>query len=168
MEEKWYAVRTFPGYEYKVQDKLLKKVEKEKLGNVISETYIPVYKNYIFVRKNLKLREELIYPGYVFIKMNLTNEVMYFVRGIQYVIGYAGTSENKKFPDPVSQSEVDQMIIESQKFTLALEVGDNTKINDGFETKTGKVQTIDPKTEKIDVQIDGEIKTYNFNQIEKM
>lgn len=167
MEKKWYAIRTFPGYEYKVQEKLIKKVEKENLNKVITQTYIPTYKNYVFIRKNLKLREELIYPGYIFIEMTMTNETMYFVRGIQYVIGYAGKSENKKFPDPVFEKEVEQMRLESKRVNIVIEIGNNVKINDGFNVVNGKVKKINVEKEELDVNIEGTIGTYKFTQVEK-
>lgn len=168
MEKNWYVIRTFPGYESKVQEKLMKKVKKEEMDNSIVETYIPTRKKYIFVRKKLKLKEELIHPGYIFIKMMMTNETMYFVRGIQYVTGYAGKNENKKFPDHATEEEINRMKVQSQEVEVGLKIGDKIIINDGFDKHECEVKNIDTFTEHITVNLDGEDKKYSFDNIEKI
>ncbi len=68
MAKEWYAVRTFNGYEQKVIDNLKKQIENEGMSNLITDIYLPVIKRYTFVRSKLKMKEELLFPGYILSK----------------------------------------------------------------------------------------------------
>ncbi len=165
MNLEWYGVKTFPGYEHKVQEKLVKLIQKEGLENQITDTFIPTYKNYTFVRKEIKLKEELVFPGYVFIKMNLTNELMYTVRGVQYIIGYAGTNEQKQKPDILTEEEIQKMISDSQKLTTTIEEGTNVLFTDGFNEEEVTIKTIDLYKETITTT---DQRTIHFDNIKKI
>ena len=165
--KEWYGVKTFPGYEYKVQEKLNKLMQKDKLNN-ISDVFIPTYKNYTFVRRVIKLKEELVYPGYVFIKMNLTNEVMYSVRGVQYILGYAGTNELKKKPDIITEAEIAKMEKGSQEITTSLKKGDTIIVIDGMNEYETDIISIDPYTASLEVKIDSKLKEFSFDNINKI
>lgn len=168
MEKKWYAVRTFPGYEFKVKEKLEKKIEKEGKQTSITEVFVPSHKNFIFVRKKLKEKEELIYPGYVFVQMVMNNENMYFVRGIQYVTGYVGKNENNQFPDNVEDFEVEHMRKQSELIDCVLKPGDPIRINDGFEEFDTIIKDLLLETRQVLVDnYNGDEMIYNFEQIEK-
>ncbi len=161
----WYGVKTFPGYEHKVQEKLNKLIEKEGLESQITDTFIPTYKNYTFVRKEIRLKEELIFPGYVFIKMNLTNELMYTVRGVQYIIGYAGTNEQKQKPDILTEEEVQKMVLDSQKLSTSIEEGTNVLYIDGFNEEEVTIKSIDLNNKTITTTND---KIINFDNVKKI
>ncbi len=166
--KEWYGIRTFPGYEHKVAENIKKLIKKDSLENSIDEVFIPTYKNYTFVRKIIKKKEELIYPGYVFVKMNLTNEIMYSVRGVQYVLGYAGTNELKKKPDYITKEEMQQMIKDSDRALTTLKEGDNVLLLDGLNEYEVKIKSVDPYTETMEVIKDGELIKVNFEKINKI
>ncbi len=147
--KQWYGVRTFPGYEQKVKSGIEKLIEKNDLQEQVTDIFIPTYKKYTFVRKDIKLKEELVFPGYVFVKMNLTNENMYSVRGVQYIVGYAGTNELKKKPDPITDEEINKMIKTSEKLLTDLEVGQEVAIDNYGEKELAKIQDINLEEEVI-------------------
>ncbi len=164
----WYGVRTFPGYEHKVEEKLKKLIEKDSLENSIEDICIPTYKNYTFVRRVLKRKEELVYPGYVFIKMNLTNELMYSVRGVQYILGYAGTNEMKKKPDVITDDEMEKMMLDSEKRTSTLEIGDRVIASDGFTEYEVEIRELDLIKETLKAEINGKVEEFAFDKILKI
>lgn len=169
-KQEWYAVRTFPGYEQKVSEKLNKQIVIEKKDNVISQVYIPIRKRYVFVRNRLKLKEELLFPGYLFVKMEFNEDTFYFVRGIQYVTGYAGISSMKQIPKPMKDSEYDTMVVEVQKIEVDLEKGDLVLIvhHDLYDGEVASVRSYNAEKNTVDVQLpNGAIVTVGFTQIEQ-
>ncbi len=174
MAQEWYGVRTFNGYEQKVIDSLKRQIEKEGMGSLISEIYLPSVKRYTFVRSKLKQKEELLFPGYFFVKMEMTNETLFFVRGVQYVTGYAGISSMKERPTSMEVAEIERMVEETEKILVDIEIGQEIKIvnHDLYEGEIVKVKEIDAANEKMTVSLDeilGEeqIETISFLQVEK-
>lgn len=174
MAKRWYGVRTFNGYEQKVIDSLEKQIEKENMGNLITEVYLPIINRYSFVRSKLKLKEELLFPGYFFVKMDLTNETMFFVRGVQYVTGYAGISSMKERPSALEDEEVEHMKLETQKIKIDIEIGSKIKIvnHDLYSEQIVIVKEIYAEKQEVLVSLDeilGDEKTeiISFLQIEK-
>lgn len=166
--KQWYGVRTFPGYEHKVEEKLKKLIEKDGLENSIEDIYIPAYKNYTFVRRVLKRKEELVYPGYVFIKMNLTNEIMYSVRGVQYILGYAGTNEMKKKPDVITEAEMQKMMQDGEKRTSTLEIGDKVIAVVGLNEYEVEILELDLIRETLKAEINNQVEEFKFENILKV
>lgn len=169
-KQEWYAVRTFPSYENKVAEKLKKQISIEGKESVISQIYIPVRKRFVFVRGYLKLKEELLFPGYMFVKMEFTDDTFYFVRGIQYVTGYAGISSMKQIPKPMKDAEYDTMVEEVEKIEIDLEPGDIVTIvnHDLYEGEIVRVKSIDTNTCKMDVMINENLDTtVDFMQVMK-
>lgn len=169
-KQEWYAVRTFPSYEHKVAEKLKKQIVIEGKESVISQVEIPMRKRYVFVRGHLKLKEELLFPGYMFVKMEFTDDTFYFVRGIQYVTGYAGISSMKQIPKPMKDSEYDTMALEVEKIEIDLEPGDYITIvnHDLYEDELVRVKSIDTANCKMDVMLPNEmVVTVDFMQVQK-
>lgn len=174
MDKQWYGVRTFNGYEQKVIDSLNRQIEKENMGNLIEPPYLPTVKRYTFVRGKLKLKEELLFPGYFFVKMEMTNETLFFVRGVQYVTGYAGISSMKERPTAMEEFEIDRMIEETSKIRMDLEIGDEVKLvnHELYEGQIVKIVAMNPEQQTMTVSLeaiigDGEIVEINFTQVEK-
>ncbi len=175
MAKEWYAVRTFNGYEQKVIDNLKKQIENEGMGNLITDIYLPVIKRYSFVRNKLKMKEELLFPGYIFVKMDMSNETVFFVRGVQYVTGYAGISSMKERPEPMEHGEVERMQEETKKIQVDLNVGDFVRIvnHEMYENQELKIHEIHAEKEEIEVELgsilgdDQGTEMISFLQIEK-
>lgn len=175
MEKKWFGVRTFNGYEQKVIDSLKTQIEKENMGNLIGEIYLPTVQEYSFVRNVLKKKERLLYPGYIFVNMENTNETIFFVRGIQYVTGYAGIASMKERPMPMDDDEIMHMKMETQKIAVDLNPGDSVIVDghDLYNDQELKVVSINPEKEELELELkallgeDTTTEIFKFDQVKK-
>ena len=163
--KEWYGVRTFPGYETKVKEGLEKLIKKDDLSEQITDIFIPTYKRYTFVRNDIKLKEELVFPGYIFLKMNLTNELMYSVRGVQYITGYAGTRKNNKELDPITEEEIQVMVENTAVIESDLNNGQNVYVAD-FSGEKERVTIKEVDTLKKEI-LTKQGKIYSFKEISK-
>lgn len=173
--KQWFGVRTFNGYEQKVIDGLKQQIKEQKMESYIDEIILPKSEEYTFVRNVLKKKEKLLYPGYIFVKMENTNELIFFVRGIQYVTGYAGISSMKEIPSPMEDSEIEHLKEEMQKIKVDLNVGDFVKVS-GHELYDGqslKIININPEKEELELELksllgdDERSEIFKFDQIVK-
>ena len=137
---RWYIAHTYSGYENKVKASLEKIVENRSLSHLIYDIRVPV--QIIIEKKGDKEVEveEKIFPGYVLVKMTMTDESWHAVRNIRGVTGFVGPGSR---PTPLTEAEVEALNIEEKKVKAAFAVGDNVVISDGlFEGYTGTVQAI--------------------------
>ena len=148
---RWYVAHTYTGYENKVKANIEKTVENRGLEHLIYDVRIPVETT---IEKNgdeEKVIENKIMPGYVLVKMTMTDESWHAVRNISGVTGFVGPGSR---PTPLSEQEVEDLAIEERKVQSAFAVGDNVKIIDGlFEGYTGTVQTISEDLKTVTVLV---------------
>ena len=148
---RWYVAHTYSGYENKVKTNLEKIVENRSLSHLIYDVRIPV--RTVIERKGDKEVEveEKIFPGYVLVKMTMTEESWHAVRNITGVTGFVGPGSR---PTPLTEAEVDALNIETKRVELSVKVGDNVVVNDGlFEGYSGVVQSVSDDLKKITVLI---------------
>lgn len=151
-EFKWYVAHTYSGYENKVKDSIEKTVENRGLGDLIGDVRIPmeeaVEENESGVKKTVSRK---IYPGYVFIKMKMTDESWYVVRNTRGCTGFVGPGSK---PVPLSDGEVERLGVEEAKADLQISVGDTVRIADGsMEGFMGEVLEINHEKRKISVMV---------------
>ena len=151
-EFKWYVAHTYSGYENKVKDSIEKTVENRGLSNLIGEVVIPMEET---VEENDKGEKKTvlrkIYPGYVFIKMLMTDESWYIVRNTRGCTGFVGPGSK---PVPLSDAEVERMGVETAVVDLGIEVGDTVRITEGsMEGFMGEVLEINNEKRKISVMV---------------
>ena len=109
-EAKWYVVHTYSGYENKVASNLEKTVENHSLQNLIFEIRVPTEKvTEVAANGKTKEVERKIFPGYVIVKMILTDESWYAVRNIRGCTGFVGPSSK---PIPLTDEEVERLGVE--------------------------------------------------------
>ncbi len=150
MEEAlWYVVHTYSGYENKVKSSLEKIVESRKMENVICDLRIPT-EIVVEVKENeRKETERKLFPGYVLIKMVLTDETWYIVRNIRGVTGFVGPNSR---PVPLTEKEVDDLGVEKKILNISYQVGDEVKILDGpLDGFVGIVEEIDMTKKQVKV-----------------
>ena len=147
----WYVVHTYSGYENKVATILEKMVENRRLQEFIEEIKIPTEK-VIEVKDNKRKEiERKIFPGYVLVKMTLTDESWYVVRNTRGVTGFVGTTTK---PIPLTQEEVDRLGVETKEIIIDYVVGDNVKIIEGpLAGFVGTVEEIDTEKQKVKVKV---------------
>lgn len=126
---KWYVVHTYSGYENKVASSIEKAVENRKLHDLIPAVNIPVEKVTEVVNGKAREIERKLFPGYVLVKMILTDETWYLVRNTRGCTGFVGPNSNK--PLPLSDAEVEAMGVEKHEIEVNYSLGDSVRIIDG-------------------------------------
>jgi transcription termination/antitermination protein NusG len=148
-DAKWYVVHTYSGYENKVASNLEKTVENRQLHDLIQEIRVPT--ETVTEIKDNKRRdvERKIFPGYVLVKMILTDESWYVVRNIRGCTGFVGPSSK---PIPLTDEEVARLGVEQKEIEVSYKVGDSVHIIDGpLEGFVGTVEEVDVDKNRVRV-----------------
>ncbi|MEF9865705.1 MAG: transcription termination/antitermination protein NusG [Oscillospiraceae bacterium] len=148
---RWYVVHTYSGYENKVSQNLETIVENRRLQDLICEVKVPV--EIVPDIKDGKEREieRKLFPGYVLVKMVMTDESWYIVRNTRGVTGFVGSTTK---PIPLSDEEVDKLGVDVRTAQLDYAVGDNVQVIDGpLEGFIGIVEEIDTAAQKVKVKV---------------
>lgn len=148
----WYVVHTYSGYENKVKDTLMQIVENRQLQDYIQQIDVPVENQVEIKDGKRKTVQRKLYPGYVLIKMRLTDEIWYIVRNTRGVTGFVGTSSN---PVPLSEEELAAMGLEGEVIAVTdYSVGDNVRVINGpFESFVGTVTEVNLFKKKVTVML---------------
>ena len=142
----WYVVHTYSGYENKVKDNLEKAVENNGMQNLIQEVVVPT-EEVVEIRNGKRVTtQHKTFPGYVLVRMIITNESWYVVRNTR-------GAESK--PIPLTAQELDNMLNCSTGATkLNLAVGEEVRIKSGpLENFTGEIEEIDAVKQKVRVKV---------------
>ena len=147
----WYVVHTYSGYENTVKATIEKYVENRGLQDLIHEISIPLETVTEITDNGPKEVERKVFPGYVLVKMVMTDECWHIVRNIRGVTGFLG-SGNK--PIPLSESDIAALGVEKREIVVGYEVGDSVKITDGaLESFLGTVEEVDLDRSKVRVVV---------------
>lgn len=151
-EAKWYVVHTYSGYENKVASNLEKTVENRQMQELIQEIRVPTEMvTEITEDGRRKDVERKIFPGYVIVKMVMTDESWYAVRNIRGCTGFVGPSSK---PVPLTDEEVANLGIDKREFEVSYQVGDSVNIVDGpLEGFVGVVEELDPEKNRVRVTV---------------
>ena len=159
--KQWYIVHTYSGFEAKVKESLKQRVEALGLADMIEEILIPT-EEVVEVREGKKTRStRKFFPGYVLVKMAMSDQAWHAVKNTPKVTGFVGTG-NK--PVPLSNEEVQRIVnqisvaAEKPKPKLEYHIGETVRIVDGpFSNFTGEVDEVneDRSTLKVMVTIFG-------------
>jgi len=150
-EAKWYVVHTYSGYENSVKATIDKTIETRQLQDVILEVNIPMETVTEMTDKGPKTYDRKVFPGYVLVKMVMSDESWYIVRNVRGVTGFVG--EGTK-PTPLTEKEVLQLGVEKHEVVVAFQVGDTVRITDGPLTSfNGKVEAIDIEKNSVRVVV---------------
>lgn len=148
---KWYVVHTFSGYENKVASNILTVVENHNLHHLIQEVKVPTETVTEIKDNKTKEVERKIFPGYVLIKMVMTDESWYVVRNTRGCTGFVGP-ESK--PIPLTEAEVAALGVEKNIVEVNYAVGDMVNVIEGpLEGFSGVVESIDTAKNNVRVTI---------------
>jgi transcriptional antiterminator NusG len=174
--KQWYIVHTYSGFEAKVKESLRQRAEALGMGDVIEEVLIPT-EEVVEVREGKKTKStRKFFPGYVLVRMEMSDEAWHVVKNTPRVTGFVGTGNR---PVPLSDEEVDRIIrqvsvaAKKPKPKLEYRIGETVKIMEGpFSNFTGQVEEIneDRSTLKVMVTIFGRATPVElgFLQVEKV
>lgn len=145
---KWYVVHTYSGYENTVAASIMKAAENRQMQDLIQEVNIPEETVVEHTDAGDKEVKRKVFPGYVLVKMILTNESWHLVRNSRGCTGFVGStgSDGKLEPVPLTEQELLDLGVERREIKVGFELGDTVKINDGpFEGFLGTVDELDPE-----------------------
>ena len=148
---KWYVVHTYSGYENTVMATIEKTVETRQLQDIIQQVSIPMETVTEVTEKGPKTYDRKVFPGYVLVKMVMTDETWHLVRNVRGATGFVG-SGNKAIP--LTDDEIAALGVEKREIVVGYEVGDSVKITDGaLESFLGTVEEIDLDRSKVRVVV---------------
>ena len=140
-DARWYVVHTYSGYENAVATTIEKAAENRKMKDRILEVSIPMETVTEITDSGTKTVEKKVFPGYVLVKMVMTDESWHIVRNVRGVTGFVGTATK---PIPLTDEEIAQLGVEKVKVVVSYAIGDNVKIIDGpLEGFVGVVDELD-------------------------
>ena len=151
MNPRWYVVHTYSGYENKVKTDLEKTIKNRELEEYFFDIIVPMEEQIEIKDGKRKTNIKKVFPGYVLIKMIVTEETWYIVRNTRGVTGFVGSGTD---PIPLTDSEIRNMGFEQIPVTVDYDVNDNVQVMNGaFEGFVGTVQEINKEKHKVKVLV---------------
>jgi len=172
---KWYIVHAYSNFEKKVAESIREQARQHGLDESFSEILVPT-EDVVEVRRGRKVNaERKFFPGYVLVKMDLSDEAYHLVKNTPKVTGFLGSGSK---PMPVSEREVARIIgaieegVERPKSTIRFDIGEIVRVTDGpFASFSGTVEQVDEERERlrVTVSIFGRATPVEleYNQVEK-
>lgn len=159
MAFRWYIVHTYSGFEKKVAQSIKEQAAQKGLTDKIEEVVVPT-EEVVEVRRGKKVAaERKFFPGYVLVKMELSDPTWHLVKNVPKVTGFLGGGGKGK-PQPISDAEAERIFqqvkegVEHPRHTITFEVGESVKVIDGpFESFVGVVEGVDEEKERVKVSV---------------
>ena len=155
--KRWYIVHAYSNFENKVADSIREQAKQRGLAEHIGEVLVPKEKDTEARRGRKVETERKFFPGYVLVKMDLTDEVYHLIKNTPKVTGFLGTD---KKPMPISDAEADRILhqvqegIERPKPAVSFEVGEQVRVSDGpFASFNGVVEEVDEGRSRVKVAV---------------
>ena len=150
-EAKWYVVHTYSGYENAVAAAVMKAAENRKMTDLIKEVNIPMETVTEYTDNGEKTVERKVFPGYVLVKMVLTDDSWHLVHNVRGATGFVG-SDGKAIP--LTEQEILDLGVEHREVVVGFAVGDSVKIVDGPLTGfIGTVEALDIDKNSVSVVV---------------
>jgi transcription termination/antitermination protein NusG len=157
MAKRWYIVHAYSNFENKVADSIREQAKQRGLGELFEEVLVPKEK-VVEVHRGRKVdAERKFFPGYVLVKMELTDQAFHLIKNTPKVTGFLG-ADNK--PMPISDVEASRILhqvqegIERPKPSVSFEVGEQVRVSDGpFASFNGTVEEVDEARSRVKVAV---------------
>jgi len=157
MAQRWYVIHVYSGFEKKVAESIPELAEQKGMADKFEEVLVPV-EEVVEMRRGAKVNaERKFFPGYVLVKMEMTDETWHLVRNTLKVTGFLGA---RGLPTPVSEAEVERIRrqvqegIERPKPSVTFEVGEQVRVCDGpFTSFSGLVEEVDEERTRLKVGV---------------
>lgn len=157
MAKRWYVVHVYSGFEKKIAQQVKEQAEQKGLADLIDEVLVPA-EDVVEVRRGQKVNaERKFFPGYVLVKMELTDETWHLVKDTPKVTGFLGT---KTRPSPITEAEAERIMrqnaegVERSRPAVMFEVGEQIRVADGpFASFNGTVEEIDEEKGRLKVSV---------------
>ena len=157
MEKRWYIVHTYSNFERKVADSIKEKAHATGLDDLFAEILVPTEK-VVELRRGRKVdAERKFFPGYVLVKMDMTNEAFHLIKNTPKVTGFLGSGDK---PMPISEKEAMAILqqvqegVDHPKPSVSFEVGEQVRVADGpFASFNGVVEEVDEERARLKVEV---------------
>jgi len=157
MEKRWYIVHAYSNFERKVAESIREQAQQRGLSELFDEILVPTEK-VVEVRRGRKVdAERKFFPGYVLVKMAMTDEAYHLIKNTPKVTGFLG-SDNR--PMPISEGEALRILqqvqegVERPKPSVSFEVGEQVRVADGpFASFNGLVEEVDEVRSRLKVAV---------------
>jgi len=157
MSKKWYVVHVFSGSEKKVCQNIEEQIISKDMGSLIEEVLVPT-EEVVEIRRGAKVQsEKKFFPGYILIKMEMTDETWHMIKGQPKVTGFLG---GKGKPVAISETEAKRLIeqisegIDRPRSSVVYEIGEEVRVSDGpFQSFNGLVEEIDEDKSRLKVAV---------------
>lgn len=157
MDKRWYIVHAYSNFEKKVAESIREQAKQRGLQDLFDDILVPTEK-VTEVRRGRKVdTERKFFPGYVLVKMNLTDEAFHLIKNTPKVTGFLG-ADNR--PQPISENEAMRILhqvqegVERPKPSISFEIGENVRVSDGpFASFSGVVEEIDEARSRVKVAV---------------
>ena len=151
MSPRWYVVHTYSGYENKVKTDLEKTVKNRELEEYFFDIVVPMEEQIEIKDGKRKANLKKVFPGYVLIKMIVTEDTWYIVRNTRGVTGFVGSGTD---PIPLTDEEIRAMGFEDVSISVDYDINDSVQILNGpFKDSIGTVKEINKEKHKVKVLI---------------
>ena len=157
MAKRWYVVHVYSGFEKKIASAIKEQAEQKGLADHFDEVLVPS-EQVVEVRRGQKVSaEHKFFPGYVLVKMELSDEAWHLVKDTPKVTGFLGS---KTKPSPISDSEAERILkqtqegVERPRPSVVFEVGEQVRVADGpFTSFNGVVEEVDEEKGRVKVSV---------------
>jgi transcriptional antiterminator NusG len=157
MAKRWYVVHVYSGFEKKIAQQIKEQANQKGLGDQFDEVLVPS-EEVVELRRGQKVNaERKIFPGYVLVKMELTDDAWHLVKDTPKVTGFLGT---KIRPTPISDAEADRIMkqtqegVERPRPAVLFEIGEQVRVADGpFTSFNGVVEEVDEEKGRVKVSV---------------
>ena len=151
LEPRWYVVHTYSGYENKVKTDLEKTIKNRELQDYFFDIIVPMEEQIEIKDGQRKSNLKKVFPGYVLIKMIVTEQTWYIVRNTRGVTGFVGSGTE---PIPLTESEIRKLGFDTQSVTVDYDVNDQVRvINGAFADSVGVVKEINKEKKVVTVLV---------------
>jgi transcriptional antiterminator NusG len=154
---RWYVIHVYSGFEKKVAQSIREQAEQKGMAEAFEQVLVPT-EEVVEVRRGAKVNaERKFFPGYVLVKMNLTDDTWHLVKNTPKVTGFLG---GKGRPVPITEREAERIIkqvqegVERPKPSIIFEVGEQVRVSDGpFTSFNGLVEEVDEEKARLKVAV---------------
>ncbi|MBU6408137.1 MAG: transcription termination/antitermination protein NusG [Alphaproteobacteria bacterium] len=158
MAARWYIVHAYSNFEKKVADAIRDQAERQGLADKFEDIRVPTEEVVEVVRNKKRIKEQRHFPGYVLVKMDMTDDAYHLVKNTPKVTGFLGT-QNKPMPIPDKDvqrllGEVEQAAAARPRQLISFEIGERVRVTDGpFQSFEGSVEEVDDDTNRLKVSV---------------
>ena len=157
MAKRWYVVHVYSGFEKKIAQQIQEQAAQKGLADQFEEVLVPS-EDVVELRRGQKINaERKFFPGYVLVKMELTDDAWHLVKDTPKVTGFLGT---KTRPSPITEAEADRIMkqtaegVERPRPAILFEIGEQVRVADGpFTSFNGVVEEVDEEKGRVKVSV---------------